>query len=127
MRDTLARIVSFIGIFIISTFIFSATMSRGNITTTMKMGDATLPVVSVMYNGSETNTMYGLTVQPDLKKYRGDLSPLGEGRTLGIKVKPFGQTVLGIRSEVRTTDGSRLIEANDVTDYSEEGGDIPCV
>lgn len=124
MKDTLARIVSFIGIFIISTFIFSAMMSRGNTTTTMKMGDATLPVVSVLYNGAETNTMYGLTVEPDLTKYRGDLSPLGEGRTLGFIVRPFGQSILGITSEVRTTDGSRLIEANDVSDYSEEGGDI---
>ncbi len=124
MREALTRIVSFICIFIISAVIFSMTMSRGNTTTTTKMGDVTLPVVSVMYNGSETNTMYGLTAEPDLTKYRGALSPLGEGRTLGIKIKPFGESIMGITAEVRTTDGSRLIEANDIRDYSHDGGDI---
>ncbi len=124
MKDTLTRIFSFIGIYFVFAFIFSTTMSRGNTTTTTKMGNATLPVVSVMYNGSETNTMYGLMTAPDLTKYRGDLSPLGEGRTLGIKIKPFGETILGIKSEVRTTDGSRLIENTDVTDYNSQDGDI---
>ncbi len=124
MRDTLARIVSFIGIFIVSAFIFSANMSRGNTTTTTKMGETTLPVVAVMYNGTESNTMYGLVTEPDLTKYRGDLSPLGEGRTLGIKIKRCGADITGITSEVRTTDGSRLIEANEIKDFSDQNGDI---
>ena len=124
MQETLTRIISFIGIFIISAFIFSASMSRGNTTTTTKMGDATLPVVSVMYNGYETNTMYGLVEEPDLTKFRGDLSPLGEGRTLGIKVKPFKERITGITAEVRTTDGSRLIEATNINDFFEQDGAI---
>ncbi|MBQ9360506.1 MAG: hypothetical protein IJT96_05670 [Lachnospiraceae bacterium] len=124
MRETLTRIASFIIIFIISAFIFSASMSRGNTTMTTTMGDPTLPVVSVVYNGSETNTMSGLLREPDLTKYRAELSPLGEGRTLGIKVKPYGETITGIKTEVRPLDGSRLIETTEIYDYTEQDGDI---
>ncbi|MBR1523161.1 MAG: hypothetical protein IJ641_01770 [Lachnospiraceae bacterium] len=124
MKETLTRILSFIVIFIISASIFSATMSHGNTTTTAVMRDASLPVVSVMYNGSETNTMHGLVSEPDLKRYRADLSPLGEGRTLGIKVEPFKEKITGIAYEVRSSDGSRLIESAEVYDYSEQGNDI---
>ena len=83
-----------------------------------------MPVVSALYNGTETNTMHGLKEEPDLSRYRADLSPLGEGRTLGIKVKPYGNDITGLAAEVRSLDGSRLIEVNDIYDYYEEGGDI---
>ena len=124
MRETLIRITSFILIFIVAAIIFSATMSSSNTTMTTTMGSATLPVISVVYNGTETNTMHGLKEEPDLSRYRADLSPLGEGRTLGIKVKPYGNDITGLAFEVRSSDGDRLIEANDIYDYSEQGGDI---
>lgn len=124
MKEALTRIVSFIVIFVVCTFIFSASMSRGNTAMTTNMQDATLPVVSVVYNGTETNAMHGLKTEPDLAKYRADLSPLGEGRTIGIKVKPYHEAVNGITAEVRSADGSRLIEKTEIYDYKEENGDI---
>ena len=124
MRDALTRILSFIIIYIIAAFIFSATMSHGNTTTTTVMGEASLPVVAVVYNGAETNSMHGLVTEPDLSKYRADLSPLGEGRTLGIKVKPYKEKITEIAYEVRSADGSRLVEASELLDYSERNGEI---
>ena len=118
MKEALTRILSFIIIYTVSAFIFSATMSHGNTTTTTVMGEASLPIVSVMYNGAETNSMHGLVEEPDLSKYRADLSPLGEGRTLGIKVKPYKERISGIAYEVRSADGSRLIEATEIYDYT---------
>ena len=124
MRETLIRILVFFSVFMIAAAAFSASMSRGNTTMTTKMRDASLPEVAVMYNGTETNTMHGLMTEPDLAKYRADLSPLGEGRTIGIKVKQFDEDVTGIRSEVRSADGSRLIESTEIYDYTEQKGDL---
>lgn len=124
MKEALTRILSFIIIYTVSAFIFSATMSHGNTTTTTVMGEASLPIVSVMYNGAETNSMHGLVEEPDLSKYRADLSPLGEGRTLGIKVKPYKERISGIAYEVRSADGSRLIEATEIYDYTERDNEI---
>lgn len=124
MKEALTRIAVFISIFLIAAIVFSASMSRGNTTMTTSMTDATLPVVSAVYNGTETNAMHGLVVEPDLTKYRADLSPLGEGRTISIKIKSFHEEIEGIAYEVRSADGSRLIEKNDVRDYTDEGSDI---
>ncbi len=85
------------------------------------MSESTLPLVSVLYNGTETNFMHGLTYEPDLTKYRGDLSPMGDDRTINIVVKEMNAAVVGIGYEVRSADGSRLIEDNDLYDYT--GGD----
>ncbi len=60
MRETLARIASFIFIFLVGIIVFSATMSRGNTTMTTEMAPATLPMVYVLYDGNETNAMHGL-------------------------------------------------------------------
>ncbi|MCR5774532.1 MAG: hypothetical protein K6G42_05560 [Lachnospiraceae bacterium] len=124
MRDALTRVLSFLIIFTVSAFIFSATMSHGNTTTSTVMREASLPLVAVMYNGAETNTMHGLTYEPDLTRYRADLSPLGEGRTLGIRIKRYDQHIGGIVSEVRSSDGERLIESTEITEYTEEGDEI---
>ncbi len=117
----LIRIASFILIFFISAFFISSRMSRVNTATTLEMSEATLPLVSVLYNGTEANFMHGLTYEPDLTKYRGDLSPMGDDRTINIVVKEMNAAVVGISYEVRSSDGSRLIENNDIYDYT--GGD----
>ena len=96
MKDTLIRIASFILIFTISSFIFSITMSRGNTTMTAEMDDSRLPVVTVLYDGEETNIMHGLNYAADLTKYRGDLSPLGIKRTLDLKVTKYNADVPGL-------------------------------
>ena len=124
MKDTLIRIASFILIFTISSFIFSITMSRGNTTMTAEMDDSRLPVVTVLYDGEETNIMHGLNYAADLTKYRGDLSPLGIKRTLDLKVTKYNADVTGLAFEVRSADGTRLIESTTVYDYTEQDAAI---
>ncbi len=87
---------------------------------TTEMAPATLPMVYVLYDGNETNAMHGLLYEPDLTKYRGDLSPLGENRTLSIKVDKYAADITGMKMELRPADGSRLIESTEVYDYTEE-------
>ncbi|MCR5747326.1 MAG: hypothetical protein K6G03_06420 [Lachnospiraceae bacterium] len=95
-------------------------MSRRNTTMTATMKDTELPLVTVLYDGKETNCMHGLKYAADLTKYRGDLSPLGENRTLDIKVTEYNSDVTGISFEVRSSDGSRLIESTEIYNYTEQ-------
>ena len=99
-------------------------MSRGNTTMTAEMSPATLPVVYVLYDRKETNAMHGLKFEPDLTKFRGDLSPLGENRTLNIKVDKYDADITSIKMELRSADGTRLIESTDIYDYTDEGDSL---
>ena len=91
---------------------------------TAEMSPATLPVVYVLYDDKETNAMHGLKFEPDLTKFRGDLSPLGENRTLNIKVDKYDADITSIKMELRSADGTRLIESTDIYDYTDEGDSL---
>lgn len=88
---------------------------------------ATLPVVSLTVEEQTVNVLYGYTSEMD-EAYMGEtLTPLPEDRQLPVTVSSYGNTVTGISYEIRSEDGSNLIERNSVTAWDTQGDTIQAV
>ncbi|WP_207667204.1 hypothetical protein [Butyrivibrio sp. X503] len=87
---------------------------------TAKMSEATLPIVTVLESGKETNTMHGYLSDVDVGNIRGTVVPLGVDRSLAFNIKTFGKDVTEIGYEVRSVDGKGLVESTMLTDYKED-------
>ncbi len=82
---------------------------------------ATLPVVSLTVEGREVNLLYGYTVEMD-EAYMGEtVTPLPEDRQLPVTVSTYGNALTGISYEIRSADGSNLIERNALEDWEASG------
>ena len=91
---------------------------------TIDMPEATLPVISVLYGDKSVNTMYGYTERMDAGTMRDSISPIGEERSLSFSVNAYNTGISNISYEVRSLDGSRLIEETMVGNYEHKTGRI---
>lgn len=111
-------------VFILAILITSSIVNLDSTDMTTDMAPASFPVVSIEYNGTTINRMYGFTGDMELSYMRDSITPLVSGRKLHLVIDTYGAIVRSIKYEVRTVDGSRLIESTDITDFSSEGRKI---
>ena len=104
-------------VFFASLFIFSIVMNQGNTDMTMEMAPASLPTASILIEDQKVNEMHGYVRRMDVATIRDSISPIGEDRKLFFQMNMYGQELKELRYEVRSVDGSRLIEDTRVTDY----------
>lgn len=124
MKKFIIKTAVFLAVFVASLFVFSKIMNQDHDNLTMEMAQATLPVVTMEINGIPYNRLFGYTEQRDVKFHRETVAVLGENRSSEILVDTYGSQVSGISMQVRSLDGSRLIEDSPVTDYQETDGFI---
>lgn len=124
MKKGVIKLSVFFVVFLLSLVIISRIMNRGHDNLTMEMAPATLPVVTMVMNGMECNQLHGYTRPTEIAFQRDTVTVLGEGRDGGFVVDTYGRNVTGIRIEVRSADGSRLIENTEITDCQKEGDRI---
>lgn len=115
-------IVSFV--FFMTLFIVSSIMNQGNADMTMEMGKASYPVIRVNYNGYFINEMHGYREPMEAGQMRGSITPLMEGRRISLEITPYGREIDQIAFEVRSLDGSRLVENTQVQAYDRNGENI---
>ena len=120
MKRVWIRWAIFIGVFIVSLFVSNIILNQGTTDMTVEMQEATLPVISVLYDSEPVNTMYGYTKRFDNGTMRESLSPVGEDRSLRIMVDTCNAEVTGVAYEIRSVDGSRLIENTNVGNYQKD-------
>ncbi len=119
MKENILKGAAFLVSFLLSLLIISTYMNRGTTDMTVEMGEATLPVVSVLKDDREINRMFGncSKVKPNLM--RDTLTPLNDDRSLDIRINKFGTELKEIAYEVRSSDAERLIEDTELLDYQE--------
>lgn len=110
MKKLILKIISVVFAFFLGIFIMGYRMMAGNDELMDSMAEAALPLVSIVLDGQEYNTMHGYVGEMDGQSIRGDVIPLPEDRKLSIVVDPYATHVERIFYEVRTLDHSRLIE-----------------
>ncbi|MDE5824641.1 MAG: hypothetical protein K2H91_08170, partial [Lachnospiraceae bacterium] len=74
--------------------------------------------------GIAYNYLHGLKQEMDGSFFRDTITPLGEGRTLSFVVDKYGNEINEISFEVRSIDGTRLVERTKVSDYNDKGDSI---
>ena len=125
MKKTIIKIAVCVVVFIASAFIIGGIMNQGHNNMTMEMAPATLPVITMESGGVACNELHGNTVEMDVAYQKDTVTMLGEGRQVNFTVDTYGREVTGISMEVRSIDGSRLIENGEVTGWEAGGKSFP--
>ncbi len=74
------------------------------------MTRATLPVVTLSYNEECSNRFYGYTDEMEYCTMRAAITPLSDRHRLTVSVDPCGKSVDQVIYQLRSLDGSRLVE-----------------
>lgn len=127
MKKTIIKLSAFVIIFLISLVLISRVMNQGNENLTMEMAPATLPIVTMEKAGIDYNELHGYRNAMDTAYQRETVSELGENREVSFTVNPYGLSIDDIQIEVRSLNGSRLVENAQVTDISTaDAGKLKC-
>ena len=121
MKKTIIRIAVCVVVFLASALIIGSIMNQGHNNMTMEMAPATLPMFTMESGGVACNELHGNTVEMDVAYQKDCITLLGEGRQANFTVDTFGREITGISTEVRSIDGSRLIENSEVTGWKANG------
>lgn len=124
MKKIIGKLAVCIVVFIITLFVSSGIYNKGNEELTTSMAQASLPLVHITTRGISYNYLRGLKQEMDGSFFRDTITPLGEGRTLSFVVDKYGNEISEISFEVRSIDGTRLVEKTKVDDYSDKGDSI---
>lgn len=119
MRKTLIKGAIVITVFFSALFLISKFMNKGNADMTTEMEAASFPVVAMNYGGFRINVLHGYQEAMEVSQMRESLTPLVSGRKVNLDIDTYGTRVDGIRFEVRSVDGSRLIEDTTIEEYEQ--------
>lgn len=120
MKKSMIKSVVFVATFFIALVVIGRLMNKGHDNLTVEMEPASLPLVTMELNGVSYNQLHGYVHPMDTAFQRDTVTVLGESRTVGFSVQRYGRNVTGISIEVRSIDGSRLIENTALTEYTAE-------
>lgn len=119
MKKGIIKIIVCLVSFVTSLLVISALMNRGNSDITMEMSEASYPLVYINYEGEQINCLHGYSGVMDVSYMRDTITPLSANREVSLYIDTFGTIINGIKYEVRSTDGSRLIEETEIFDFVE--------
>lgn len=124
MKNAIIKLVTFIGVFIISLIVISFYMNKGNTDMTAQMSGAALPTVAVEARNADINLMRGFYSVMETAGMRESITPVGEQRQVNIVIHTHGQEIQQAAYEVRSIDGTRLIENTILSDFDKNGSDL---
>ena len=123
MKKTIIKILVCIATFFVAIAIIGAITNQGNADMTVEMSPAEFPLVSVVRNGMNINSMHGYASRMKESFIRDSVTPIGEDRKISLHIDTFSFKMKAIGYEVRSVDGTRLIENTEISDYrSNENG-----
>ncbi|MBQ7954486.1 MAG: hypothetical protein IJ282_01930 [Lachnospiraceae bacterium] len=107
-------------VFFIALIVIGQVMNMGNTDMTAEMAEATFPVICMDLEGQTYNELHGYAKAMDIPYMRENITVLDENRKTAFTLQKYGSDVAKISFEVRSVDGSRLIEKTEVTDFEED-------
>ncbi len=120
MKKIIIKTAVWIVTFLLSILIVSSFMNQGNTDMTVEMGKATLPLVYMSQGNDKINCLHGYMKEMQGSTMRDTITPLGVNRNLSITVEKMGSHIQHMSFEVRSVDGERLVEATDISQFTEE-------
>lgn len=112
-------------VFFVALFLMDHVTNKGNMDITTEMSSATLPVVYVIRNEEQINTLYGYTEEMDTRYQCETITPVDVAdRMLNLEVDSYGSYISAVSYEVRSADGSRLIEDTEIENFLQADGKV---
>ncbi len=118
MKKTLIKLAVFLSVFVITLVVAGKIMNKDHNNMTMEMAEASLPVMTMERGGMNYNELHGYAKVMDTASMRDTVTVLDENRGVLVSVDTYGRNVTGLAIEVRSIDGTRLVEQTEVTDYT---------
>ena len=116
------KVVTFVAVFLATMMVFGKIMNKDHSNMTMEMKDASLPVVTMGFEGGQYNRMFGYTMDMDTAILRESLTVLGEKRDLTYRITPYNTAIRKLEYELRSKDKTRLIEQGELpVEYRPDG------
>lgn len=129
MNRVIKRIFILGGIFLVAAFAF-IWFSREPEEESLEyraMESASVPVVTLEAEETAINVLYGYVSDMD-EAYLGEsLTPLAEDRRLPITIDPYNNAITGIQYEIRSLDGSNLVEEISLERWETVDGKVKAV
>jgi len=119
MKKSVLKGIFFGVVLFAALFLFETVMNLGNTDMTAEMAPASYPLVYMNVSGEMVNCLHGYRGEMDAAYMRDTITPLENGRDIGITVEKFGTSIAAVSYQVRSSDGSRLIEETEITDFEE--------
>ncbi len=101
-------------VFAVACLCFSRYLNQGNVDMTMDMPSATLPVVHLKIGGMDVNYLYGYLNEMETGFMRDTLTIVDSDRKVDFEADTYGEEIRDMYFEVRSLDGSRLVEQTEV-------------
>ena len=124
MKKRIIKSAVFLLAFCLTLIITGKYMNRGNQDMTMKMGEATLPIVTFLQGDIEVNELHGHTQKMSVAGMASNIVQLGENREISFQIDLYDTFLTGVSLEVRSCDGERLIEKIEFPEYEENENQI---
>lgn len=124
MKKGIMKAVVFIATFVLTLIVIGRIINKGHDNLTVEMSRASLPLVTMEMDGIAYNRLHGYVQAMDVALQRDAVTVLGADRDTDYVVDTYGEKVTGISIEVRSIDGSRLIENRELEEYTSAEGQI---
>lgn len=123
MKKILRRMMILAFVFVAAVAaVFFVTRKKEEEVAYTEMEEATLPVVSMEFEGSPVNTLYGYVNEMDIPSMRDTITPVPESRRLPFAIQAYGNEIQSVEYEVRSLSGENLIESQSCNElFPEEG------
>ena len=120
MRKKVRRILILFFVFIFGVIGFSCLMNSQNTDNKTDLQTASIPCMAMKIGDMQVNRMYGYKNDMQADFMRDTLTPLGTDKTLKVNITPYNTKIESLVYEIRTSDGSKVIENNKITHFQEE-------
>lgn len=124
MKKNLLQGIVWIATFFLSLFVVSAVINQGNTDMTVEMEPASFPLVFIGSGNEQINCLHGYDKEMQGSSMRDTITPIDSNRHLELTVQKLGNAVRGLTFEVRSVDGERLVEATEITQFTETDEEI---
>ena len=125
MKKTIVKSIYAIVVFVVALLMIDKVTNKGNTDITTEMSAATLPTAEVMRGEDRINSLYGYVQEMDARFMCETLTPVdANDRRLCMAVNTYGNQIAEIFYEVRSADGTRLIEDGKIDDFVNLGEEI---
>lgn len=124
MKKYIIKIAVCILVFICTLFISSSLYNQGNEDMTANMEQASLPIVHITNGKISFNTLYGYRQDMDGRLLRDSITPLEKARSLSFLIDKYDNEITNLSFEIRSIDGSRLVESTQIANYVEQSDTI---
>lgn len=123
IKRILRRFLLFFAIFVLGVAGTAFLLNSETTDDRSDMNNATFPEVMVEYGGTLCNRMYGYAQKMQADFTRDSITPLDTTRQLTFAVNPYDTKVKSLSYEIRTSDGSKVLENKKIKNLKQSEAD----